>query len=71
MENEYGILEIEVDENGEIDEKYKDFIVQKCKEAEDEGIWYTQEEADRLLNIMIEETKKCKNTKLNVRKEPI
>lgn len=57
MENEYGLLEVEVDENGEIDEKYKDFIIQKCKEAEDEGIWYTEDEANRLLNIMIEETK--------------
>lgn len=67
MENEYGLLEVEVDENGEIDEKYKDFIIQKCKEAKEEGIWYTLEEAMELLDKMIEETKEC--TKLNYQKE--
>jgi len=71
MENEYGLLEVEVDENGEIDEKYTDFIIQKCREAEDEGIWYTQEEANRLLDLMIQETKKCRDMQLNVHKEPI
>ena len=50
MENEYGLLEVEVDENGEIDEKYTDLIIQKCKEAEDEGIWYTQEEIVEMLD---------------------
>ena len=59
MENEYGILEIEVDENDEIDEKYKDFIVQKCKEAEDEGIWYTQEEIMEMLDKQEKENIKC------------
>ena len=67
MENEYGLLEVEVDENGEIDEKYTDFIIQKCKEEEDEGIWYTQEEAMELLDKMIEETKKCRQ--LNILNE--
>ena len=59
MENEYGILEVKVDENGEIDKKYEDFIMQKCQEAIDEDIWYTEEEANRLLDKMIEETKRC------------
>ena len=59
MENEYGILEIEVDENGEIDEKYTDFIIQKCKEAEDEGIWYTMEEVMDSLDKLEEENNKC------------
>ena len=59
MENEYGILEVEVDENGEIDEKYTDFIIQKCKEAEDEGIWYTMEEVMDSLDKLEEENNKC------------
>ena len=28
MENEYGLLEVEVDENGEIDKKSKDILIQ-------------------------------------------
>ena len=59
MENEYGILEVEVDENGEIDEKYTDFIIQKCKEAEEEGIWYTMEEVMDSLDKLEEENNKC------------
>ena len=59
MENEYGLLEVEVDENGEIDEKYTDFIIQKCKEAEDEGIWYTMEEVMDELDKLEEENNKC------------
>lgn len=59
MENEYGILEVEVDENGEIDEKYRDLIIQKCKEAEDEGIWYTMEEVMDSLDKLEEENNKC------------
>ena len=59
MENEYGILEVEVDENGEIDEKYTDFIIQKCKEAEEEGIWYTMEVVMDSLDKLEEENNKC------------
>ena len=67
MENEYGLLEVEVDENGEIDEKYTDFIIQKCKEAEEEEIWYTQEEIVEMLDKLEEEHLKC--TKSYIHKE--
>lgn len=69
MENEYGILEVEVGPNGEFDEKTTKFILEKVQEAIDEDIWYTEEEANRLLDKMIEETKKC--MQLNVHNEPI
>ena len=59
MENEYGVLEVEVGPNGEYDEKTTKFIIEKCQEAIDEDIWYTEEEANRLLDKMIEETKRC------------
>lgn len=59
MENEYGLIEVEVNENGEIDEKYKDYIIQKCKEAEEEGIWYTLEEVMDSLDRLEEENNKC------------
>ena len=59
MENEYGILEVEVDENGEIDKKYEDFIMQKCQEAIDEDIWYTEEEVIESLDKLEEENNKC------------
>ena len=59
MENEYGILEVEVGPNGEFDEKTTKFILEKVQEAIDENIWYTEEEANRLLFKMIEETKRC------------
>ena len=59
MENEYGILEVEVGPNGEFDEKTTKFILEKVQEAIDEDIWYTEEEANRLLFKMIEENKRC------------
>lgn len=59
MENKYGILEVEVGPNGELDEETEKFILEKVKEAVDENIWYTEEEANRLLDEMIKETKKC------------
>lgn len=59
MENEYGILEAEVGPNGEFDEKTTKFILEKVQEAIDEDIWYTEEEANRLLFKMIEENKRC------------
>lgn len=59
MENEYGILEVEVGPNGEFDEKTTKFILEKVQEAIDENIWYTEEEANRLLFKMIEENKRC------------
>ena len=59
MENEYGILEVEIRPDGEFDEETAKFIIQKCQEAVDENIWYTQEEAMELLDRMIEESKKC------------
>lgn len=59
MENEYGILEVEVGPNGKLDEETEKFILEKVQEAVDENIWYTEEEANRLLDEMIKETKKC------------
>ena len=65
MENEYGILEIETDENGEFDKQTSEFILEKIQEAVDENIWYTQEEANDLLNKMVEENERYfKNTLL-------
>ncbi len=69
--NEYDfkneILEIEMGPNGEFDEQTRKFIIEKCQEAVDENIWYTQEEAMELLDKMIEETKQC--IELNFLKE--
>lgn len=59
MENEYGILEVEVGPNGEFDEETTKFILEKVQEAIDEDIWYTEEEANRLLFKMIEDNKRC------------
>lgn len=59
MENEYGILEVEVGPNGEFDEETTKFILEKVQEAIDEDIWYTEEEAMELLDRMIEKSKKC------------
>ena len=53
------IIEIEVGPNGEFDEKTTQFILKKVQEAEQEDIWYTEEEAMELLDKMIEENKKC------------
>ena len=53
------IIEIEVGPNGEFDEKTAQFILEKVQEAAQEDIWYTEEEANRLLFKMIDETKKC------------
>ena len=61
------ILEVEIGPNGECDEETEKFIMQKCQEAVDENIWYTQEEAMELLDKMIEETKQC--IELNFQKE--
>lgn len=59
MENEYGILEVEVGPNGEFDEETTKFILEKVQEAIDEDILYTEEEANRLLFKMIEDNKRC------------
>ena len=59
MENEYGILEVEVGPDGEFDEKTTKFILEKVQEAIDEDIWYTEEKAMELLDKMIEESKRC------------
>lgn len=64
-----GIIEIEVGPNGEFDEETEKFILEKVQEAIDEGIYYSEEEANRLLDKMIEETEKC--MKLNVHRKPI
>ena len=61
------ILEIEVGPNGEFDEETAKFVIEKCQEASDENIWYTQEEAMKLLDKMIEETERC--MKLNIPNE--
>lgn len=61
------ILEIEVGPNGEFDEETAKFVIEKCQEARDENIWYTQEAAMKLLDEMIEETQRC--MKLNIPNE--
>ena len=61
------ILEIEVGPNGELDEETAKFVIEKCQEASDENIWYTQEEAMKLLDKMIEDTERC--MKLNIPNE--
>ena len=53
------IIEIEVGPDGEFDGKTTQFILKKEEEAEQEAIWYTEEEAMELLDKMIEENKKC------------
>lgn len=63
------IIEIEVGPNGELDEETEKFLLEKVQETIDEGIYYSEEEANRLLDKMIEETKKC--MKLNVPSKPI
>ena len=63
------ILEVEMGPNGEFDEETRRFIIEKCQQAVNENIWYTQEEANRLLFKMIEETKKCIES--NVQSKPI
>ena len=67
MENEYGILEVEVGTNGEFDEKTTKFILEKVQEAIDEDIWYTQEEVIDALDKLEEENNKC--TELFILKE--
>ena len=59
MENEYGLLEVDVGPNGEIDEKTAKFIIEKCQEAIDEDIWYTQDEISEMLEKLEEENNKC------------
>ena len=59
MENEYGILEVEIGPDGEFDEETAKFIIQKCQEAVDENIWYTQEEVIEMLDRLEEKNNKC------------
>lgn len=59
MENEHGILEVEVGPNGEFDEKTTRFIIEKVQEAIDEDIWYTQEELMEALDKLEEENSRC------------
>lgn len=59
MENEYGILEIEVGPNGEFDEETTEFIIEKVQEAIDEDVWYTQEEVIEALDKLEEENSRC------------
>ena len=53
------ILEIEVGPNGEFDEETAKFVIEKCQEARDENIWYTQEEVIKILDELEEKNKKC------------
>ncbi len=53
------ILEIEVGPNGEFDEGTAKFVIEKCQEARDENIWYTQEEVIKALDELEEKNKKC------------
>ncbi len=59
MENEYGILEIEINENGDPDKKEEKFILDKIQEAIDEDVWYTEEEVIDSLDRLEKENKKC------------
>ena len=61
------ILEVEIGPNGECDEETERFIIQKCQEAVDENIWYTQEEVIEALDRLEEENNKC--TELFILKE--
>lgn len=53
------IIEIELGPNDEMNEETTKFLIEKVQEAMDEGIYYTQEEAMKLLDKMIEENNKC------------
>ena len=53
------ILEIEVGPNGEFDEETAKFVIEKCQEARNENIWYTQEEVIKVLDELEEKNKKC------------
>ena len=53
------ILGIEVGPNGEFDEETAKFVIEKCQEARDENIWYTQEEVIKALDELEEKNKKC------------
>lgn len=53
------ILEIEVGPNGEFDEETEKFVIEKCQEARNENIWYTQEEVIKALDELEEKNKKC------------
>lgn len=53
------ILEIEVGPHGELDEKTARFVIEKCQEARDENVWYTQEEVIKALDELEEKNKKC------------
>ena len=53
------ILEIEVGPNGEFDEETAKFVIEKCQEARDENIWYTQEEVIKALDELEKKNKKC------------
>ncbi len=53
------ILEIEVGPNGEFYEETAKFVIEKCQEARDENIWYTQEEVIKALDELEEKNKKC------------
>ena len=46
------ILEIEVGPNGELDEETAKFVIEKCQEARDENVWYTQEEVIKALETL-------------------
>ncbi len=51
------ILEIEVGSNGEFDEETAKFVIEKCQEARDENIWYTQEEVIKALDELEKRTR--------------
>ena len=53
------ILEIEVGPNGEFDEETAKFVIEKCQEARNENIWYTQEEVIKALDELEEKNNKC------------
>ena len=53
------ILEIEVGPNVELDEETAKFVIEKCQEARDENVWYTQEEVIKALETLEEKNEKC------------
>ena len=45
--------------DGELDEKTAKFVIEKCQEARDENVWYTQEEVIKALETLEEKNEKC------------
>ena len=53
------ILEIEVGPNGELDEETAKFVIEKCQEARDVNVLYTQEDVIKALETLEEQNETC------------